>query len=399
LISLESIDTQKQADLLNFVQSPLLARVQAIVAYAETNAINSVLIWELSDLITAIGSISKGFPDYNPATHVNVPWSASWKSTLQGVLIVLGKFNQHKSIREAARYSLQRMAGCMGPELLDYVPIFFSSGLLSTDSAGELTEFLPFIGLVVHKFQQTISPMLTELWQPLRAKLTAFLNQPPIGTDDTVSLIALRRADLTLLAVLFNSELDTILTAPVNLPSLPSLLDQVLSCLDEISDLPTKKLVVSLLGKMTHCWSGSEQSPTLLIAREPSNSQQKEKIFPKHPLQGFDAFVYERIVPLTFTPLSPTFPLSDSAAHAILTEIALLHQTAMKSLGQPYVTYISQTYLPSFSCPASAIEEFVAAMTKDKRVFRAALLVCFVNVEILQIVEGANVAVRVRWIK
>lgn len=370
LISLDSVNVQKQAELLNILTSPLLARIQAIMAFAEFNSIDMILVWELSDLITAVGSISKGFPDYKPTTHAQQPWTESWKSTLQGVLIVLGKLNQHPSIREASRFALQRMAGCMGPELLDYIPVFFSSGLLSADSASELTDFLPFIGLMVHKFKHLIGPMLTELWQPLRAKTGEFLSQPPIGTDDTFNLIALRRADLTLLATLFNSELDTTLTVPVNLPSLPSLLDQILACMDDISDLPTKKLVYSLLSKMIYCWTGSADSPT-----QNSVNPIKETPNIKRPLQGFDSFVYERIVPITFTPLATAFPLSDAAAQSVLTEIAILHQTAAQSLGPSYIAYLSQKYLPSLSCPQSTINDFMESIGKDKREFRTYLLV------------------------
>jgi hypothetical protein len=139
--------------------------------------------------------------------------------------------------------------------------------------------------------------------------------------------------------------------------------------MDEISDLPTKKLVFSLLAKMIYCWTGSADSPTQVA------TPAKEKPHAKHPLQGFDAFVYERIVPLTFTPLSSTFPLSDSAAHSILTEIAILHQTAAKTLGQAYIAYLSQTYLPSLSCPPSTINDFIECFAKDKREFRTYLLV------------------------
>ena len=45
------------------------------------------------------------------------------------------------------------MAGCMGPSLLEYIPAFLSSGLLSSETATELIDFLPFIGLTIYKLQ------------------------------------------------------------------------------------------------------------------------------------------------------------------------------------------------------------------------------------------------------
>jgi exportin-T len=383
LISINEIGPQKQSELLVLVQTPLLSRIQAIVEYGENTQINEVLVWELSDLITAVGSISKGFPDTpksNAGQEESPPWSDSWKLTLQGVLVVLGKYNQHRPIREASRFALQRMVGCMGVEFLDFVMTFFSSGLLSTDSAGELTDFLPFIGLLIHKFGSAISSMLIELWIPLRNKLSIFLNQPPIGSDDILSIGLLKRADLTLLTTLFTSDLDCVLASPKNLPSLPALLDQILGFVVAPSDLAEQKLVFAVLSKMVHCWAStlSTEAPSIV------GSKQDKPPLPKHPLQGFDAFIYDRIVPLTFLPLSEDFPLSDSPAHSILIEIAILHQTALKSLGQQYVNYLTGTYLPSISCPPALIGDFGLAMLKDKQEFRVYLLVIdFLTSEIL----------------
>lgn len=373
LISIDGIDSKKQVEFLFMIQTPLLSRIQSIIDYGETNRINIVLVYELSDLITAVGSISKGFPEYNQQTNSSVPpWSECWKTTMQGILIVLVRYNQYPSIREAVRFALQRMAGCMGPEFLGFLPTFFQSGLLSTDSASELTEFLPFVCLIVHKFPaQIVSPMLAELWLPLRNKLNVFLKQAPVGTDDTINLTALRKADLNLLGTLFLSDLDGILTLPQNLSHLPNLLDHIISCLDGLSDLATKKLVFSVLTKMIYCWSSS----TAPITPPQEKSHENKPPLPKHPLQGFDAFVYDRIIPLTFSPLSPDFELSESPTNSILIEIAILHQTALNSLGQNYINFISQTYLPSLSCPPTTISEFVTAISKDKRDFRAYLSV------------------------
>jgi exportin-T len=156
LISIEEIPEQRRVELLTIALSPSLMRIEAIMSVNDINAIHPTTIGELSDLISSIGAISKGFPDFDASekgqANSNI-WSQPFITTLKGILVVLGRFNVHANIREAVRFALQRMAGCMGPELLEFVPSFLSSGLLSSESAKEIIEFLPFINQMIYKFQ------------------------------------------------------------------------------------------------------------------------------------------------------------------------------------------------------------------------------------------------------
>ena len=114
------------------------------------------MIIELGDLISSIGGISKGFPDFEASSKVSgnkLIWSQPFIATLKGIIVVLSKFNSFPNIREATRFTLQRMTGSIGPELLEFIPSFLSSGLLSSESAKELIDFLPFISQIVYKFQ------------------------------------------------------------------------------------------------------------------------------------------------------------------------------------------------------------------------------------------------------
>jgi exportin-T len=156
LISIEEIPEQRRVELLTIALSPSLLRIESIMAVSDVSAIPHATIGELSDLISSIGAISKGYPDYDASekgrANSNI-WSQPFITTLKGILVVLARFNIHSSIREAVRFALQRMAGCMGPELLEFVPSFLSSGLLSSETAKEIIEFLPFINQMVYKFQ------------------------------------------------------------------------------------------------------------------------------------------------------------------------------------------------------------------------------------------------------
>lgn len=155
LISIESIPVSRQQELLTLVIMPLLQRIEEIVQIQSATtsaAIDLVLIGEMGDLISCIGCISKGFPDTTKQDGGSF-WTLPFKTTLQGVVIVLSKFNSYAHIRNAARFTFQRMTGCMGLELLEYVPMFLSAGLLASETTNELIEFLPFVGLIIYKYQ------------------------------------------------------------------------------------------------------------------------------------------------------------------------------------------------------------------------------------------------------
>lgn len=114
-------------------------------------------VWELSDIITAIGSISKGFPDYaEKPGRTPTGWSLIFQQSLRAIIVVLGKLSEYGEIREAARFAFHRMFGCLGPEVLEHVPSFLSAGLLSSQKIDEVAEFMPFISLLIHKFKVNI---------------------------------------------------------------------------------------------------------------------------------------------------------------------------------------------------------------------------------------------------
>ena len=155
MISLESIAPERQEGLLTIVIMPILRRVEEIVQYSQTAPLDLVTVAELGDLISSIGCIAKGFPDSSSTDAISPApfWTVPFKTTLQGILIVLSNLSSYPSIRSSARFTFQRMAGCMGPSLLEYIPAFLSSGLLSSETATELIDFLPFIGLTIYKLQ------------------------------------------------------------------------------------------------------------------------------------------------------------------------------------------------------------------------------------------------------
>jgi exportin-T len=380
LLSIDSISKQRLAELLTIVMRPALSRIEEIMAFFDTNPIELVLVAEMGDLISAIGGVTKGFPEFNDkelsGSDTRV-WSEPFKVTLQGILVVLGKYNNFENIRSATRFALQRMTGCMGPELLEYIPMFLSSGLLSSESSKELTDFLPFVGLSIHKFKSSIKPILIGMWKPLSEKITQFLSIIPVGTDDKINLVNLRKSSLNLFAILFNSQLDDVFYSVENTAQLQPTLLMILSTLDDVSDSPTKKLTISLLTKMVYCWGGNVQHDISIPDPDRKGFKNEFEQLRRNPLAGFDQFIFENIVPAIFTiPLESNFQIRDGQAQTILMEIASFHKICFLIFNTQYMEYLTVKYLPSIQCPTEIGYDYATAIRDlDKKSLRQYLLV------------------------
>eukprot|EP00842_Homolaphlyctis_polyrhiza_P004115 jgi/Hompol1/4704/HPOL_003826-RA len=409
LISLDTVDEAKRSGLLRSALSPMVFLIETqLQRQLSPEDLDPSSILLLADAITAIGSIGKGFPDYIGSETLSSPPTSSttahstrlsmdvqaaqiFQEALHRILLVLQQFSADHRIRNAARFALQRLVGCVGPAVFDHLPTFLSAGLLSSSTATELIDFLPFIGLMIHKFKSSIVGILTSLWGPLREKIFLFLNQPAAGTDDFIQQLSLRRAYLTLLVALFNADMPEVLTSPSNIQHLNTTLLSILLCLDDNSDASVHKLVFSLFAKMTYCWAGDDtlhgQTATSVstvkggadatalkkaLTNGTTVAQARDPGLKRMPLAGFNQFVFESIVPAMFElPLRPSFNPLDGQAAVLLTELANLHKTAFEVFGLEYIEVLSKAYLPSRGCPEAVTQTFCANIVNlDKKALK-----------------------------
>ncbi|KAJ3091721.1 pre-tRNA nuclear export protein [Quaeritorhiza haematococci] len=420
LISLEPIDKMKQVELLNIVVMPILSSCQKIIQeelYKQDVPPDVVPVTtHLSHLILSIGGVSKGFPDYEHASKSAVPpWSGVFQQSLEAIVVVLERLNGSALIRDAARYTFQRMVNCVGPDILPYIRPLITAGLLSAITPNELVDFIPFISFIIHKFKPSISVVLNGLLSPLFERIFFLLNQPVSGTDDAIMLTELRKAYLNLLATIFNADVENFLTNDINVPHLQTILQTILVYMVDASDAASQKLAFSVLSKMIVSWGGgtgvapgtgvinssgshggksksasssaSSSNSSLSSLSTPTSATPKQNGLPasagntptstetppvmKQPLPGFDSFIYEGVVPLLFdVPKKTGYSPQDGQAVLVLNEIAAVHRTLFATQGEKYIDYLRRVYLPSSGYPLSA-DEFVEALRRlDQKQFR-----------------------------
>jgi exportin-T len=110
----------------------------------------------------------------------------------------------------------------MGENILDKIPPLIG-GLLRQSTTGELIDFLPFLGQLIHKFKvdtvlfwrvliwkPNIVAFLDELMLPLLSKIFESLNKPVEGTDDIVEQTSMRKAYLSFIMNLLNNRMESI---------------------------------------------------------------------------------------------------------------------------------------------------------------------------------------------
>ncbi|KAJ3357367.1 pre-tRNA nuclear export protein [Entophlyctis luteolus] len=387
---------RKQEQLLLFVLSPLMNSMQEVMdaeLYKRDIPPDNMPVTNyLCQLITAIGSVGKGFPDYdsrrNTAGSNNRLWVAVFKQALHRVIMALQRLNTVEDIRDAARFAFQRLVGCVGEDILPFFEPLITAGLFSQCTAKELSNFLPSIDLLMHKFKGAFSPIMNEVLMPLVERIFFFLNQTVTGFDEINEMNDLRRSYFNLLNNLFIHEVFTVLTSPKNMQHLPTFLQSCLHTANNPSDSTSQKQALSAISKMVVQWGSEATHPNCkspgsanvqgenpqvpsttvitglahsplapLVARwqaafsgvvngvpraDRKGSGGKEVVAiglgGLTPLTQFSQFIYSSIVPLLFAiPTNPQFDVRDAAAQLVLFEIANIHKIILIVQGVEYL--------------------------------------------------------------
>lgn len=100
-----------------------------------------------------------GFPVLPKNATCDQAWAGVFVQATEIILNVLQTYNQVQLIRDSTRSAFARFITCLGSEILPYLPTLIN-GLLTECQITELVDFLPFIGLIAHKYKvkkQTVS--------------------------------------------------------------------------------------------------------------------------------------------------------------------------------------------------------------------------------------------------
>ncbi|KAJ3215282.1 pre-tRNA nuclear export protein [Dinochytrium kinnereticum] len=392
LISLDDVDVQKQEELLKLIVGPLMVSLQEFLekeTLPPTSMPNNVIVAQyVRQLISAIGSVGKGFPDWDRVNKkAGLPlWVAVFKQGLHLIILALERLNEQESIREAARFAFQRLVGCVGEDVLPFFNPLVNAGLFRSCTPKEMSNFLPSVGQLMHKFKASVFPILNEVLTPIIERVFMFLNQTPSGFDEMNEIIELRKAYLTFVNHIFTNDLEGTLITEANSRHLNSILESSLLYACDPTDANTQKIALSLLSKVVLAWgsrgttqpNGAAAYPTadspssdkmaksgmvgLKVERKRAAAEFVIGIGGKNPLPGFEKFLYENVIRTLFEiPLKPGFDPRDAGAQLIFTELAAVHRTVLMVQGREYLDFL-QAFLPTIQCPPQIASDFLSAI-------------------------------------
>lgn len=176
LISFDHLEPSKQTEYLKMALQPLVDGIQNTMAQGY-NGEDELYMIQLHHYIVAIGSVAKGkalegtvlengtlisrffcwwvgFPTLPKGATCDQSWAAVFVGATEIILNVLRTYNQVQLIRDSARFSFSRFITCLGSEILPYLPNLINE-LLTDCQITELVDFLPFVGMVAHKYRVT----------------------------------------------------------------------------------------------------------------------------------------------------------------------------------------------------------------------------------------------------
>ncbi|KAI9506748.1 armadillo-type protein [Coemansia spiralis] len=437
MLALSDLDDGTRTTLLQHLFNPLFSGAQALMNSRSADQLlqDSRLLLQMHHYLMAIGAIVSGFPNIrvdSKTTSAGTPHQLSANTTqvflkaADMCIAVLEVLRTSQLIREASRATLSRMLSVLGTDALQYLPRLIDS-LVSNCVVEELLDLLGLIGLVVFKFKPHVAPTASELLLPVISKVYGFLDKVAqdgaTGTDEAVLLQDLRKAYLSWIGALFNSDLDSIFLAPQNAQHLVTIFHPIATQLAvDHNNAQCQRLAFNVIFKAIQAWVvdplGYHTLATLTpaaIAALNSNNPESEGKGSNKPLlrqasaqalgldlasnstkearSQFKHFVMNTVVPLCFeAPTRPQFQISDAQASLVVSEITGVLQMllvaglpavadgdgstvaampAPQLLNVPiggdlshnqFASYLSTALLPSMGCPANMATEFVQAL-------------------------------------
>ncbi|KTW27617.1 hypothetical protein T552_02059 [Pneumocystis carinii B80] len=345
LISTKTISKEKKISLAYSILEPLFSDFQKYLSSDRDNDVNVLYIYHI---IMAIGNFSKGFPDISREFPSIDSISKTFLQACELILVALEALKHKEIIREAARFSFARLTNILDLEVLPKFPRLIN-GLLSESKTSELVDFLPFLGLLIHKFKSNIYDILNSLFMPLLNKIFQSLNEFTEGTDDIIIQNDLKKKYLEFVLALMNNDLDTVCVSDINQPNFETFLRSIIHFAADISDPSTEKIAFSILNKMVDAWAFDQSHISDIKTR---------KVVP-----GFDQFIFHSLSSLCFeVPSKQSFNPRDTQAIIVLSEMSNLQFTIFKKKEAEFERYLYNIYFPSVNIPQEIAKEYIEAL-------------------------------------
>lgn len=357
LVSLtDNQKVQLKLKLMDTLLGPIFQSLQRIIS---SNDRETRTILQAHHMLMAIGTIARGF-EYDTVQNKVYPPEVieRFNNTAEVVLVTLENLSAYETIRDAARFSFARFIPILKDGINAHLSRLISVILAASNlKFSEMTDFLGFIGQIVHNFNKNdlIYQLLNELFTPLSDKVFLMLNDK--GENNVYELMPdivreksfLKKAYITLLIALQQNNVSSLLITQTNKGNLPSILQGLLLDANNLEDLQVAKFALTALVNFTTIFGNDAVNDS------------KDKYAAGLSIEGISTFLLENLVKLSFEiPFqNEKFDIKDAQYRFVADELAMILTSLFQVKQQELVQYLRGIYFPRIQLPTNVGDDLL----------------------------------------
>ncbi|KAH3683018.1 hypothetical protein WICPIJ_006022 [Wickerhamomyces pijperi] len=344
--------------LLDTLLNPIFGELQKIISSSNASQ-DQQLVLQAHHLLMSIGTIARGF-EYDTVPNKKYPPEIieRFSNTSEVVLVTLENLSTNEIIRDASRFSFARFIPLLKSNIHSYLSRLISTLLASSNlKFSEMTDFLSFIGQIVHSFSKDdlIYQLLNDLFTPLSAKIFQMLldkgenNVYELMPDVVREKVSLKKAFTNLLISLNVNHVSSLLITETNKSNLPIILQSLFESSRDLSDLQVTKLSLSCLGLFTTVF-GSD-----------AVNDENDKYGMGLKIEGISTFLLENLVKISFEiPFqNESFDVKDAQYRFIADELANVLKVLYAAKSQDLIVYLREIYFPQIQLPGNVGDDLI----------------------------------------
>eukprot|EP00257_Ricinus_communis_P017638 XP_015576121.1 exportin-T isoform X2 [Ricinus communis] len=325
LIGMEDVPSEKQADYLSALLTPLCHQVEILLMNAKVlNSDESPgKIINIQQIIMAINALSKGFSE-RLVTASRPAIGLMFKQTLDILLQILVVFPKIEPLRSKVTSFIHRMVDTLGASVFPYLPKALEQ-LLAECEPREMVGFLVLLNQLICKFNTLVHDIVEEVFPAIAGRIfsviprDAFPSGPGTNTEEIRELQELQKTMYTFLHVIATHDLSSVFLSPKSRGYLDSLMQIFIRLIKDWCVKPY----------------GEEKVP------------------------GFQSFIIEAFATncCLFSVLDKSFEFQDANTFVLFGEIVQAQKVMYEKFGNDFLHFVSKSF-QSAHCPQELAQQY-----------------------------------------
>ncbi|EEF40987.1 Exportin-T, putative [Ricinus communis] len=345
LIGMEDVPSEKQADYLSALLTPLCHQVEILLMNAKVlNSDESPgKIINIQQIIMAINALSKGFSE-RLVTASRPAIGLMFKQTLDILLQILVVFPKIEPLRSKVTSFIHRMVDTLGASVFPYLPKALEQ-LLAECEPREMVGFLVLLNQLICKFNTLVHDIVEEVFPAIAGRIfsviprDAFPSGPGTNTEEIRELQELQKTMYTFLHVIATHDLSSVFLSPKSRGYLDSLMQMLLHTACNHKDILVRKACVQIFIRLIKDWC--------------------VKPYGEEKVPGFQSFIIEAFATncCLFSVLDKSFEFQDANTFVLFGEIVQAQKVMYEKFGNDFLHFVSKSF-QSAHCPQELAQQY-----------------------------------------